>query len=113
MNCLEISNQINFRWSSRKTILDHFHQGIGAERKEERLRFLTRRWADRLLQFDNVKLNTSLKPEFSCALANVNIEGVEPGQLASHMWSKHRIIITPIGHEECTGLRITPHVYTA
>ncbi|MCH8286752.1 aminotransferase class V-fold PLP-dependent enzyme [candidate division KSB1 bacterium] len=89
-----------------------FHQGIGAERKEERLRFLTKRWADRLTQFDNVKLNTSLKPEFSCALANVDIEGIDPGKLSGHMWNKHRIIITPINHKEFKGSRITPHVYT-
>ena len=89
-----------------------FHQGIGAERKEARLRFLTRRWADRLLQHDRVSLNTSLKPEFSCALANVHIDGIDPGKLSGHMWNKYRIIITPINHSEFQGSRITPHVYT-
>ena len=28
------------------------------------------------------------------------------------MWNTHRIITSPIGHEECTGLRISPSVYT-
>ncbi len=41
-----------------------FHQGIGAKRKEARLRYLRDRWAKRLLQHDRVRLHTSLKPEF-------------------------------------------------
>jgi selenocysteine lyase/cysteine desulfurase len=28
------------------------------------------------------------------------------------MWSRHRIIITPINHEEFQGVRVTPNVYT-
>ena len=40
-----------------------FHQGIGAKRKEERLRYLTSYWAERLLVHDRVKLNTNLDPE--------------------------------------------------
>jgi selenocysteine lyase/cysteine desulfurase len=28
------------------------------------------------------------------------------------MWNKHRIIVTPIKHDEFEGLRVTPNVYT-
>ncbi len=89
-----------------------FHQGIGSERKEERLRYLTHYWANRLLEHDRVRLHTSLKPEFSCAIANVQIEGVDPGDLTNHLWKKHRIIVTPIKHDEFEGIRVTPSVYT-
>ncbi|MFC1502641.1 aminotransferase class V-fold PLP-dependent enzyme [bacterium] len=88
------------------------HQGIGVKRKEARLRFLRDRWAKRLLQFENVRLNTSLKPQFSCGLGNVQVVGIDPGKLSDHLWKKHRIIVTPIKHDEFEGIRVTPNVYT-
>ncbi|MDX1430541.1 MAG: aminotransferase class V-fold PLP-dependent enzyme, partial [Rhodothermales bacterium] len=89
-----------------------FHQGIGSERKEERLRYLTHAWAKRLLEYDRVRLHTSLKPEFSCAIANVQIDGIDSGELTNHLWHRHRIIVTPIKHDEFEGIRVTPSVYT-
>jgi len=89
-----------------------FHQGIGPRRKDERLRYLTHYWAERLLQHDRVRLHTSLKPEFSCALANVEVVGVDSGALGKHLWDRHRIIVTPIKHDEFEGMRITPNIYT-
>jgi len=89
-----------------------FHQGIGAKRKEARLRYLRDYWAKRLLQHDRVRLHTSLKPGFSCGLANVQIDGIDPGELNQYLWDKHRIIAVPIKHKEFEGLRVTPNVYT-
>ncbi|HDQ00394.1 MAG TPA: aminotransferase class V-fold PLP-dependent enzyme [bacterium] len=89
-----------------------FHQGIGARRKQTRLRFLRDRWAKALLQFDRVRLHTSLKPEFSCGLGTVQIEGIDPSKLADYLWKQHRIIVTPIKHPEFEGIRVTPNVYT-
>ena len=89
-----------------------FHQGIGAERKEARLRYLTHYWAERLLQHDGIRLHTSLDPRFSCAIGNVEIVGVDPSALATHLWDKYRIIVVPIKHAEFQGLRVTPNVYT-
>lgn len=89
-----------------------FHQGIGAKRKEERLRYLTRYWAEKLLVHDRVRLNTSLNPEFSCAIANVQIEGIDSVKLKEFLWEKYRIIVVPIMHDEFEGLRVTPNVYT-
>ena len=88
------------------------HQGIGAERKDERLRYLTHYWAERLLEHDRVRLHTSLKPGMSCAIGTVQIEGVETGALANQLWKQHRIIVVPIKHAEFEGLRVTPSVYT-
>lgn len=89
-----------------------FHQGIGPERKEARLRYLRDYWANRLLEHDRVRLHTSLKPEFSCTIANVEIDGIDSGALGSYLWAEHRIIVTPIKHPDFEGLRITPNVYT-
>lgn len=89
-----------------------FHQGIGAARKDARLVYLRDYWARPLLELDNVRLHTSLRPGFACGIANVEIEGVDPGALTSHLWDKHRIIAVAIKHPEFQGIRVSPSVYT-
>lgn len=89
-----------------------FHDGIGAERKEARLRYLSRYWMNKLRALPNAKFNTSFEDRQSCAIANVNIEGVDPVSLSAYLMSKHKILTTPIVHDEFKGIRITPNVYT-
>jgi selenocysteine lyase/cysteine desulfurase len=89
-----------------------FHLGIGAARKEARLRYLRDYWAKRLLEHDRVRLHTSLDSRFSCGLANVEIEGIDPGALTEHLWNTQRIIVVPIKHAEFQGIRVTPSVST-
>lgn len=89
-----------------------FHNGIGGKRKEARLRFLSRYWMNRLKDIPKVRFNTSFDAEQSCAIANVNIEGIDPYAIGSYLFAKHRIFTTPIMHEEFKGIRITPSVYS-
>jgi selenocysteine lyase/cysteine desulfurase len=89
-----------------------FHNGIGGKRKEARLRYLSRYWMNRLKDVPKVRFNTSFDPAQSCAIANVNIEGIDPTAIGSYLFNKHRIFTTPIIHEEFRGIRITPNVYT-
>jgi selenocysteine lyase/cysteine desulfurase len=89
-----------------------FHQGIGPKRKEARLRYLRNYWANQLKGIPKVYFNTSFDENQSCGIANVGIEGVDPGALGSYLFDKHKIFVTPIVHEEFKGLRITPNVYT-
>jgi isopenicillin-N epimerase len=89
-----------------------FHNGIGGKRKEARLRYLSRYWMNRLKDLPKVRFNTSFDPKQSCAIANVQIEGLNPNAVGSYLFDKHRIFTTPIIHEEFQGIRITPNVYT-
>jgi selenocysteine lyase/cysteine desulfurase len=89
-----------------------FHNAIGGKRKEERLRYLSRYWMNNLKSIPKVGFNTSFDPKQSCAIANFKIDGVDPVQLGSYLMSKHKIFTTPIVHDEFTGIRITPNVYT-
>lgn len=91
-----------------------FHRGIGAERKAARLRWLRDRWARPLAAADpRVKVLTPLDdPSQACGIALVHIEGVDTAKLQAYLWTRHRIITTPILHPEFNGLRITPNVYT-
>jgi selenocysteine lyase/cysteine desulfurase len=89
-----------------------FHRRIGAARKQARLRALRDYWARQLIAEPRIRLHTSLKPEFSCGLATVQIEGIDSGALADHLWQRHRIIVAPIKHDEFEGVRVAPSVYT-
>ena len=89
-----------------------FHEGIGAERKAARLRYLKDRWARRLETQKGVRILTPYDPAQSCGLANMSIEGIDTAKLVSHLWDSYRILVTPIIHQEFSGIRITPNVYT-
>lgn len=52
-----------------------FHDGIGPQRKEARLRYLARYWMNRLKDVPNVRFNTSFDNRQSCGIANIEIKG--------------------------------------
>ena len=89
-----------------------FSNGIGGKRKEARLRYLSRYWMNKLKDVPKIRFNTSFDPNQSCAIANVKIEGLDQSAIGSYLFNKHRIFTTPIVHEEFTGIRITPNLYT-
>jgi isopenicillin-N epimerase len=89
-----------------------FHNAIGGKRKEERLRYLSRYWMNKLKGVPKVGFNTSFDPKQSCAIANFKIDGIDPGEMGTYLMSKYKIFTTPIVHDEFTGVRITPNVYT-
>jgi selenocysteine lyase/cysteine desulfurase len=90
----------------------NFQNAIGNKRKEERLRFLKNYWAEKIVSLPKIKLNTSLKPAYSCALANFSIEGMTPAEIESTLFSKYKIHTSPIVWENIKGVRVAPHVYT-
>jgi selenocysteine lyase/cysteine desulfurase len=89
-----------------------YHTGMGAKRKEERLRYLSRYWMNKLKDLPNIQFHTSWEPNQSCGIANVEIVGIEPGPLSTYLMDKHKLFTTAIVHPEFKGLRITPSVYT-
>jgi isopenicillin-N epimerase len=49
----------------------------------------------------------------------VSIDGIDSRKLVDHLWEKHRIVITSIGHDNpddaklsYRALRVTPNIYT-
>jgi len=89
-----------------------FHYLIGSKRKEERLRFLKNYWCEKLAGNPKIKFYTSLKPEFSCAIATFNIEGWDAGDLSGQLFEKWKIHTTTSVHEGVNGVRVSPNVYT-
>ena len=90
----------------------NFQLAIGTKRKEERIRYLKNYWAEKVQHLPKVKLHTSLKPEYSCAICGISIDGMTPGELDSALFSRYKIHTTSIVIENIKCVRITPHVYT-
>jgi isopenicillin-N epimerase len=59
-----------------------------------------------------VRLHTSLKPAFSCAIGTVQVDGLDMEKLAAWLEKGRHIVTVRIKHDEFDGLRITPNVYT-
>jgi isopenicillin-N epimerase len=91
-----------------------FHRAIGIDRKIARLRFLRDRWAKRVVAESGgrARMLTPIGPNESGAIAVVAFDGLEIGALHGWLRNKHRIVTTPLIHEEFSGLRVTPNVYT-
>jgi selenocysteine lyase/cysteine desulfurase len=90
-----------------------FHEAIGIKRKNERLHFLKTYWTDKIKDIPGVVLNTPTKEGKSCAIANFKIEGLEPGEIDSELFSKYKLHTVAINWENIHGVRVTPHVYTS
>ncbi len=90
-----------------------FHNVIGAKRKEARLRYLKNYWAEKAVKLPHAKLFTSLKTDYSCALANIGFDGWQAHQIEARLFEKYRIHTVSIIHEKVNGIRVTPNVYTS
>ncbi|WP_373497723.1 aminotransferase class V-fold PLP-dependent enzyme [Aquiflexum sp.] len=90
----------------------NFHNGIGTKRKEERVRYLKNYWAEKALEIPGVKIHTSLKAPYSCAIAGVSVEGLTPKDLENYLLSRFQIHTVAIPYRNLDCVRVSPHVYT-
>jgi len=91
--------------------IDYYNM-LGAERKEARLRYIQNYWTDKVRNMSHVILNTPEDKSRSCAIANVGIKSLKPGELGDVLWKKYKIYCAPIDGANVHGCRITPNVYT-
>lgn len=90
----------------------NFQLAIGTKQKEERIRFLKNYWAEQVKDIPKVKLSTSLKSAYSCAICGVSIGGISPTDLEKQLFTKYKIHTVGIKYENVSAVRVTPHVYT-
>jgi len=90
----------------------NFQNAIGSKRKEERIRYLKNYWATKVQHIPKVKLHTSLKAEYSCAICGVSVDGMTPAELDGALFNQYKIHTVGINYENIHCVRITPHVYT-
>ena len=91
--------------------IDYFEK-IGAQRKEERLRYLQFYWSDKVRNIQGVLVNTPADRERSCGIANVGISGMDPGEMSKILMEKYNIYTVGINAAGVMGCRITPNIYT-
>ena len=89
-----------------------YHNAIGADKKEARLRYIQNYWTDQVRGLDHIILNTPVDKHRSCGIANVGIKGMEPKDLAKTLMDKHKIFTVAINGAGVHGCRISPNVYT-
>ena len=89
-----------------------YYEIIGVERKEARLRYLQNYWTEKVRNLPRVVLNTPAAANRSCAIANIGIEGIEPGELAKRLLKEHTVFTVAIDYANVQGCRICPNVYT-
>lgn len=91
-----------------------FYQNIGAPRKQERLRYLQQYWTSKVGKLNNVVINTPEDPQRSCAIANVGISNMKPGDLQERLLKQFGIYTVAIDNEKAgvQGCRVTPNIYT-
>ena len=67
---------------------------------------------EKVQNIPNIRLHTSLKPEFGGAIGLVEIEGKKAGKLTGELFRDYKIHTTNVVWENLNGVRITPNVYT-
>lgn len=90
-----------------------FHNIIGSKRKEERLRYLTDYWVNKVSDIKRVSFLQPKNKQFYCAISNITIDGMKPGNVANTLHRKFQIHAVSIDWENIHGVRVTPHVYTS
>ncbi len=89
-----------------------FHESIGSELKQNRLRYLMRYWVNQVKSIPKITINTpTLNDSECCAIANIAMEGFTPGELAETLLKEHGIFTVAIDHVAVKGIRVTPHLY--
>lgn len=89
-----------------------FHEGIGIARKEARLRWLQQYWTTRVRGLPRVRLFTPADPARTGAIANVGVDGVKPGDLATRLMREHKVFTVAIDAPGVQGVRVTPQLFT-
>jgi selenocysteine lyase/cysteine desulfurase len=92
--------------------IDYFNM-IGAERKEQRLRYLQQYWTSKVKDVPRIVVNTPTEdPNRSCGIANVGIRDMEPDTMAKRLMSEFKVFTVAIDYANVHGCRICPNIYT-
>ena len=89
-----------------------FHEKIGSQRKEARLRFLQEYWTKQVRNIKGITVNTPADTQRACGIANVGVSHLKPAVLAKTLFEKYKIWTVAIDYANVQGVRVTPHVYT-
>lgn len=91
-----------------------FHNAIGSERKEARLRYLTDYWAKGVRDIPGLRFHTAFGKETSCGISCVQLEGVDVTKLKDWLLEDRRILTMDVTRrtKEFAGIRVSPGLST-
>jgi len=91
-----------------------FHRGLGAERKQERLRYLRQRWEKSLRGTPRMILRNADDPAQTCGIGAVSIDGMPAPKITEALEKRFRIHVrTRVLPGEFDCIRVTPNIYTS
>ena len=90
----------------------NFHETIGTVNKGARLLYLKNYWMERVKDIPKVKLHTSFKSDYSCAIGGISIDGMKASEIERALFDKYKIHTVAIEYEKFNHVRVTPNVYT-
>jgi selenocysteine lyase/cysteine desulfurase len=90
-----------------------FHRELGPEKVHQRLHYIKTHWAEKVMDLENVHFHTSLKQEFSGAIATISIDGLTAGQIMKALFDREGFHVGYIQWEGLDGVRVSPHIYTS
>ena len=87
----------------------NFHQAIGTAPIGERLKFLTRSWADPLRAHDRFEFRTSFAPGMSNAIATFHLRGTSSAELWERLFHKEKFFTFNVARrtQEFQGIRVS------
>jgi len=89
-----------------------FHNIMGTPKKYDRLVQLRNHWLDQVKQHPKIRVYTPQEPGTSGAICLIGIDGVKPHTLDYTLLTEYHIHTVAIIHEQVSGTRVTPNVYT-
>lgn len=90
-----------------------FHNKIGSELIEKRLKYLMKTWCRAVDGKSGIKILTPWSQDSrNSAIACVSVTGFTPEELQKTLLEKYRIFTVAINHPVVKGVRVTPHIFT-
>ncbi|MCB0739331.1 MAG: aminotransferase class V-fold PLP-dependent enzyme, partial [Bacteroidetes bacterium] len=90
-----------------------FHNTIGSELKEKRLRYLNEYWTNQVKPLPKIFLNTPNSADRYCAIANMGVTDMSPKEVQQRLLNEYKVFTVAIEHKAFNGIRVTPHLYTS
>lgn len=88
-----------------------FHERMGGQNKEARLRYLKEYWVSRTRKLPRIEMMIPQAPERSCAIAAFRVDGMQAQQVANYLFEEHRIFTVAPRVVGGSVVRVTPHLY--
>ncbi|HAP70585.1 MAG TPA: aminotransferase [Flavobacteriales bacterium] len=90
-----------------------FHQNIGLDTINNRFNYLKNHWAEQVKTLKGFKFHTSLKSDFSGAMATFSIDGLKAQEIADFLFDTDGLHVGVVDWNGLNGIRISPHLYTS